>query len=56
MVGMVAKWLVVTFMVVGSLSAITVVGKPRQPLRPGTAAVIVFVQALQIVAIILYWH
>lgn len=56
MVGLIGKWLMVSFLAFGCLSVITSVGKPRRPLTPGTAAWVVFFNACWITLIVLYWH
>lgn len=45
-------WVVVAFLVVGTVTSITQIGKPREPLTPGVVATTVVLQGLIISAII----
>lgn len=51
-----AKWLVVAFLLLGALSTVYMVGKPRKPITPGTAVVVVAMQAIIITLIISFWR
>lgn len=52
----VAKWLIVTVMACSAVLTITEVGKPREPIRPEMAAVIVMANALFITLIAVFWY
>jgi len=52
----IAKWLIVTMLAAGALAIISTVGKPRKPNTGGSAAVSVAIIALEILAIVMWWH
>ena len=51
----IAKWAIVAWCVFAALVTISQVGKPREPLKPGTAVTAVVMIAAEVVAILVFW-
>jgi hypothetical protein len=55
MTGLIVKWAFIALTAVGAVMTVANVGKPRKPITGGTAAGVVVLNALIIVAVIAYW-
>lgn len=53
---MIAKWIIIGWVALATITVVALVGKPRKPITPGTAAVIVALNAIQIVAMVIWWR
>lgn len=53
---MIAKWVIVGWIIVACLILIGSIGKPRGVLKPSTAVFAVIVNAAELVAILLWWR
>ena len=48
-------WFLIAFQVLGAVLAVSIVGRPREPMTPGAAAFTVFFNAVMILLIVLGW-
>jgi hypothetical protein len=49
------KWLLVALLVVNAAGAVLSVGKPREPITPGSALRVVVVNMLVVAAVFAFW-
>jgi hypothetical protein len=50
------KWTFVVFLVINALGCIWAIGRPREPMKHGTAATVVLINALIVAAVLAYWR
>jgi hypothetical protein len=49
------KWLLVALLAVNAAGAVLSVGKPREPMQPGSALIVVVGNTLIVVAVLAFW-
>lgn len=53
---MIVKWIVVAWIMLGTVATIAAVGKARQPTTAGVAAAVTLINAALITAIVIWWR
>ena len=53
---MIAKWLVVSWVALGTVLYIASVGKVRTPITPRSAAIATLINAVLVTAIVIWWQ
>lgn len=53
---MIAKWIIIAWLSLGSIAVVAAIGRPSQPLTPGSAVVVCIFNIAIIVSMIVWWR